>query len=139
MILLDTNVVSEAMRPNADRHVINWLNAQDLRTLHLSAVSLAEIAYGIAALPEGRRKADLRSRLAITEERVFGDRILSFDRKAAEEYAERMAAARVAGRGVSQADGQIGAIAAANGMTVASRDVGPFRAMGVEIIDPWTG
>ena len=138
MIVLDTNVVSEAMRPEADPRVIDWLNAQNLRTLHLTSISLAELAFGIAALPDGRRKTDLRMRLTMTKERVFGDRILVFDRNAAEEYAERMAAARSAGRGIGQADGQIAAIAAANQMIAASRDAGPFHAMGVEVVNPWT-
>lgn len=138
MILLDTNVVSEVMRPGTSEHVMAWLNAQDLRTLHLSTISLAELAYGIAALPDGRRKTDLRSRLDATEDRVFTGRILTFDRSAALEYAVRMAAARAVGRGVSQADGQIAAIAAANRMAVASRDVSPFEAMGLDVINPWT-
>ena len=138
MIVLDTNVVSEAMRPNANGRVLHWLNAQDVRTLHLTAISLAELAFGIAALPDGRRKADLRARLRATEKRVFANRILPFDRQAAEAYAERMATARAGGRGVGQSDGQIAAIAAANGMIVASRDTEPFRAIGVEVIDPWT-
>ena len=98
MILLDTNVVSEAMRPGANRRVVDWLNAQDLRTLHLSTISLAELGYGIAALPDGRRKNELKARLEATEDRVFGDRILAFDRTAAAEFSERMAAARKAGR-----------------------------------------
>ena len=137
MIVLDTNVVSEAMRPNANGRVLHWLNAQDVRTLHLTAISLAELAFGIAALPDGRRKADLRERLRATQDRVFADRILPFDAQATHAYAERMATARAGGRGVGQSDGQIAAIAAANGMIVASRDTGPFRAMGVKVIDPW--
>ncbi|RKF05474.1 type II toxin-antitoxin system VapC family toxin [Oceaniradius stylonematis] len=137
MILLDTNVVSEAMRPGANRRVVDWLNAQDLRTLHLSTISLAELGYGIAALPDGRRKNELKARLEETEDRVFGDRILAFDRTAAAEFSERMAAARKAGRGVGFADGQIAAIAAAKGMIVASRDTAPFEAMDVAFTDPW--
>lgn len=138
MILLDTNVVSEAMRPGAAKRVLDWLNAQDLRTLHLSTISLAELGYGIAVLPDGRRKANLQARLEATTERVFSGRILAFDRNAASEFSGRMAAARKTGLGVGLADGQIAAIAAAHGMIVASRDVGPFQAMGVDVIDPWT-
>lgn len=138
MILLDTNVVSEAMRHGAAKRVLHWLNVQDLRTLHLSTITLAELGYGIAVLPDGRRKADLSARLDATVERVFAGRILAFDRTAAAAFSERMATVRKAGRGVGFADGQIAAIAAAHRMIVASRDVGLFQAMGVDVIDPWT-
>ena len=136
MFVLDTNVVSEAMKPSANSVVTAWLNRQAAETLYLSAVTLAELLYGIAALPEGRRKAALSGTLDGFLD-LFGDRVLPFDTAAARAYAQLAAAARSAGRGFPTPDGYIAAIAVARGFTVATRDVGPFEAAGVPILNPW--
>jgi predicted nucleic acid-binding protein len=136
MFVLDTNVVSEAMKPLASPAVTAWLNRQAAATLFLSAVSVAELLYGVAALPEGRRKGALSETLTGLLD-LFGDRVLPFDTKAARTYAQLAAAARSAGRGFPTPDGYIAAIAVANQLTVATRDVGPFEAAGVAVLNPW--
>ena len=136
MILLDTNVVSEAMRPEPHPAVRNWLNEQSAETLYLSSVTLAELLFGIAALPAGRRKSTLESALDGLME-LFGDRVLSFDLDAARHYAELAVTARTAGLGFPTPDGYIAAIAASRGFIVASRDTGPYQAAGLQVINPW--
>ncbi|MDR9095483.1 type II toxin-antitoxin system VapC family toxin [Burkholderia multivorans] len=136
MILLDTNVVSEAMRPEPHPAVRNWLNEQSAETLYLSSVTLAELLFGIAALPAGKRKNTLESALDGLME-LFGDRVLSFDLDAARHYAELAVTARTAGLGFPTPDGYIAAIAASRGFIVASRDTGPYQAAGLRVINPW--
>ena len=136
MIVLDTNVVSEVMKPSADPAVSAWLNDQVAETLYLSSVTLAELLFGIGALPAGRRKdalaATLDGLLAL-----FGRRVLPFDADAARCFAPLATKARAVGKGFPTPDGYIAAIAVANGFTVATRDTGPFEAAGVKVIDPW--
>ena len=137
MIVLDTNVVSEAMKPSAHPAVMDWLNRQAAETLFLSSVTLAELAYGIGALPAGRSNdalADMLERLLLD---LFGDRILPFDVSAARCYAQLATKARAAGKGFPTPDGYIAAIACAKGFCVATRDTGPFEAAGVPTINPW--
>ena len=103
---------------------------------HLSSIVLAELLFGVAALPTGKRKNRLTEALnGITE--LFGDRVLMFDIPIAQAYAQLMAAARIAGKAISVADGYIAATAAANGMMVATRDEQPFETVGVRVINPW--
>ena len=137
MIILDTNVVSETMKPAPEPRVIDWLNRQELTTLHLTTISLAELRFGIACLDAGRRRDDLDARLEQMLAEVFPARILSFDEAAASALGVLMATARRQGQAVSFADGAIAAIAAAQGYPVASRDTAPFAAMGGEVVDPW--
>ena len=136
MIVLDTNVVSEAMNPSANPVVMAWLNRQVAETLFLSSVTLAELLYGIGSLAEGRRKKALTGMLHGLLD-LFGDRILSFDTKAARAYAQLAASARSVGKGFPIPDGYIAAIAVANGFVVATRDTGPFEAAGMTFINPW--
>lgn len=136
MIVLDTNVVSEAMRAQPDPTVTAWLNAQVAETLHLSSVTVAELTFGIAALPAGRRRAALGRALDGLME-LFAHRILAFDLDAARRYAELAVAARTSGRGFPTPDGYIAAIAASRGFVVATRDTAPFEAAGVAVVDPW--
>ena len=138
MIILDTNVVSEPMRPNADPAVRDWLDRQHPDTLFLTAINLAELFAGIDALPDGKRKDGLGAGLAALLAKLFGPRILAFDQDAAFGYATIQSRARAAGHGISFADGQIAAIALCHGFSVATRDATPFRAAGVKVVDPWT-
>lgn len=136
MILLDTNVVSEAMKPEAHPRVRAWLDEQAAETLFLSSVTVAELLFGIGALPAGRRK----SALAGVFEGVaalFEGRILGFDSAAARHYADIAVKARAAGKGFPLPDGYIAAIAASRGFAVATRDTSPFEAAGLQVIDPW--
>jgi predicted nucleic acid-binding protein len=137
MILLDTNLVSEPWKPRPDPHIVAWIDAQAVETLFLSAVTVAELRFGIAAMPDGKRRKVLHARLEGDLLAVFAGRVLPFDLDASRAYAELMAKAKIAGRAISMADGYIAAIAATRGLSVASRDVAPFQAAGVSIINPW--
>ncbi|RGE21100.1 type II toxin-antitoxin system VapC family toxin [Leucobacter sp. wl10] len=137
MIVLDTNVVSEAMRPEPTPEVVGSLNAQSAETLYLSSVTFAELLFGIGALPAGRRK----DRLASALDRLLGlfpGRVLPFDQEAARRYAEIAVTARAVGRPMPMAHGYIAATAAVHGFAVATRNVKDFTDTGVELIDPWT-
>lgn len=137
MILVDTNVISETLRQQPDPAVVRWMDAQSIETLYLSAVTVAELRYGIAVLPEGRKRQVLHNGLEQSVLPLFEGRILPFDGAAAESYAELMAAARRRGRGVSAADGYIAATAHAAGLMVATRDTSPFEAVGLAVVNPW--
>jgi toxin FitB len=136
MIVLDTNVISEAMKPEPAPAVRDWLDEQAAETLYLSAVTLAELKFGIGALPDGRRKERLASTLDGLLD-LFEGRILPFDTAAAYRYADLAVAARKAGMGFPTPDGYIAAIASAHGFAVATRDGSAFKAAGIPIIDPW--
>ena len=137
MILLDTNVISEAMKPAPDPAVRSWLDEQAAETLYLSSVTIAELMFGIGALPRGHRK-DRRATALEGVLTIFGDRILPFDTKAARRYGDLAVKARAAGRGFPTPDGYIAAIAASHDFAVASRDSSAFKAAGLPVIDPWT-
>jgi toxin FitB len=136
MIILDTNVVSEAMKPKPDEAVRAWLNEQAAETLFLSSVTLAELLFGLAALPAGKRKNALTGALAGLLA-LFDGRVLPFDIAAARHYADLAVKARRGGRGFPTPDGYLAAIAVSNGFMVASRDIAPFAAAGVDVINPW--
>ena len=125
------------MRPAPDQAVMSWLNGQDIQTLFLTATSLAELRFGIARLDEGRSRSDLAARLDRMLDQVFFGRIIPFDETAALEFADRMATVRRLGHAVGFQDGTIGACAAARGFAIATRDTGPFEALGVSVVNPW--
>ena len=137
MILLDTKVVSEPLRHAPSARVIEWIDAQPLETLYLSAITVAELRTGVALLPAGKRRASLHDDLEKRVLPLFVGRVLPFDMACTNAYAELMAKARAAGLAVGTADGYLAASAAANGFTVATRDTRPFQAVGLEVIDPW--
>jgi toxin FitB len=137
MILLDTNVVSEAMKPEPAPAVRSWLDEQTAETLFLSSVTIAELMFGIGSLPKGKRKDRLTAALDGMLD-LFAGRILSFDTGAARRYADLAVKARAAGKGFPTPDGYIAAIAAAHDFAVASRDASAFAAAGLTVIDPWT-
>ena len=136
MIVLDTNVIAEAMKPEPSPAVRRWLNDQAAETLYLSSVTLAELLFGIAALPAGKRKEMLTQALDGLLS-LFRDRVLPFDTDAARHYAELAMRAGSGGRGFPTPDGYIAAIAASRGYLVALRDTAPFTAAEVAVIDPW--
>ena len=137
MILLDTNVISEPWKPVPEPRVLAWIDAQAIETLFLSAVTVAELRFGIGAMPAGRRRSVLHERLEQEVLPLFEGRVLSFDLAASLAYAELMVRARSEGRAISKADGYIAAVAASRGYAVASRDVSPFEAAGVRVLNPW--
>lgn len=135
MTLVDTNVLSELTRPMPEPRVIAWLEVNE-PLLALPAIALAELRYGIARLPDGRRRSGLLRFWRATCSQFRG-RIFSFDERAAERYGDIAAAAERAGRRLSIQDGQIAAVALVHGMSVATRNVGDFEAAGVAIVNPW--
>ena len=136
MIVLDTNVVSEAMKPEPHPAVRAWLNGQATETLYLSSVTVAELLFGIGAIPVDNRK-DMLAQALDGLMRLFRDRVLPFDIDAARCYAELAVTARTSGRGFPTPDGYIAAIAASRGFIVASRDTAPYTAASVTVINPW--
>ena len=136
MIVLDTNVVSEISKPTPNGRAMAWLNRQPEQTLYLTAISVAELLEGLAILPEGRRKAKLSATIHEILA-AFANPILPFDDKAAPVYARLYAEARTKRYTLPFADAQIAAIAAVHGYAVATRDVKPFLAAGVAVINPW--
>ena len=136
MILLDTNVLSELTRTLPEPKVVRWLEEND-PLLALPSIALAELRYGIARLPTGRRRTSLLDFWSKTCERFVG-RVYSFDERAAEAYGDLAAAAERIGRRPNVADAQIAAIAKVNRMTIATRDEDDFAASGVPVVNPWT-
>jgi predicted nucleic acid-binding protein len=137
MIVLDTNVVFEPLKPQPAPAVLARLDRQAVETLSLTAVNVAEMLDGVERLPDGQRKAALGVALRERVLPLFEGRILAFDRVAAESFARLHARARAPGRGVSLADAHIASIAPARGYQVATRDTAPFQALEVGTIDPW--
>jgi predicted nucleic acid-binding protein len=137
LILVDTNVISETMKPSGSLHVLSWLDRQMPGTLFMSTTTMAEILVGIQVLPEGKRKDNLTRVFDTLSDRLFRNRILPFDEQAAIAYSEVVASARKHGRAIAIADGQIAAIASVHGFTVATRDTAPFLAAGVSVLNPW--
>jgi toxin FitB len=137
VILVDTNVLAEPLRPVPQSSVIAWLDRQPKASLYLCAPVLMEVMVGIAFLPDGKRKRGLAIATQALLENHFADRFLVFDREAAVTYA--LLASRSAARGVviSVADAQVAAIAAIHGFAVATRDSRPFEAAGIPVINPW--
>ena len=138
MIVVDTNVVSEPLRRVPEPRVIEWLGAQALETLYLSAITVAELRFGVQSLPVGRRRDRLHEDLERTLLPFFAGRVLAFDLAASQSYAELMAKARSTGQTISTSDGYIAGTAAANAMMVATRDTTPFDAAGLKTVNPWT-
>ena len=137
MILLDTNVISEPQRREPNARVLEWIDAQALETLYLSAITVAEMRAGITLMPAGKRRDSLHDNLEKRLLPMFANRVLSFDMACAKAYAELLAKSRAAGLAVETADAFIAAVALANGFAVATRDTRPFEAAGVSVINPW--
>lgn len=137
MILLDTNVISEMMRFHPDPRVESWFAEQTAENLFLSAVSEAELRYGVLILPVGRRRDRLSTVIDDVLHEDFVGRVLPFDSQSARIYAEIAAGRYAAGLQIDFADCQIAAIARSRKAAVATRDAKDFESCGVKIIDPW--
>ena len=137
MILLDTNVLSEALKPLPSPIVLRWLAAQEPSSVFTTSVTQAEVLYGIETLPPGKR----RTRLLAAVEKMFAEefegRILPFDEDATRAFAGIVAAREAAGRPISQLDAMIAAIARSHRATVATRNTADFQHCGVDLINPW--
>ena len=125
------------MRPVHKNRVTEWIDAQAIETLYLSAITVAEARFRLVSLPAGKRRDRLQASLEKQVLPLFVGRVLPFDMSASQAYSELMAKARAAGLAIGAADGYIAATAAANGMMVATRDVSPFKAAGLNVINPW--
>lgn len=139
MIVLDTNVLSEPLRPAPDPRVVAWLDAQHVETLWLTTVTTAELRYGVAVLPAGSRKRLLEERIETEIFELFGGRILAFDEPASLCYAQLQAAARRAGRPHPIADAMIAAMAKSRGFALATRNTKDFEGAGIDLVNPWQG
>lgn len=137
MIVLDTNVLSELLAPSPSPAVVAWLAAQPAAAVFTTAVTEAEILYGLALLPDGRRRQALETAVRPIFSEDLAGRVLAFDREAAASYAAIAARRRALGRPISQFDAQIAAIAVSRGASVATRNVADFAETGVLVINPW--
>ncbi len=136
MILLDTNVLSEFMRPQPAVQVVAWLDRQPAGEIWISAISCAEIELGLALMPKGKRQVALAAQGMLDED--FADRCLSFDKVAANHYARIVSVRIQAGRPISVEDGQIAAIALAQEMWLATRNTADFQQIdGLNLVNPW--
>jgi toxin FitB len=136
-IVLDTNVLSELMKPQGLITVKSWVGAQSRENLYITSITKAEILYGIAILPEGKRSRMLRESAQAMFREDFARQILNFDEQAASCFAEIAAHRQKIGRPLAQADGQIAAICLANNATIATRNVDDFLNCQIEIVNPW--
>lgn len=139
MIILDTNIVSELMRSEPEPLVEAWLSDQVGADVYLTAITEAELLYGVAVMPAGQRREALSEAISGLLREDFRARILPFDSPAAAAYAVIATARRAAGRPISQSDCQIAAIARSRGAAVATRNARDFEGCGIDVIDPWLG
>jgi hypothetical protein len=136
MIVLDTNVLSELMKPEPAAPVVRWTATQPAALLYITSITLAEVMHGILRLPKGKRRTALEAAEAMFAEE-FPGRILAFGSEAAHPYAEIVSERSRAGRPISHFDAQIAAIARTHGADLATRNVNDFAGCGVRIINPW--
>ncbi len=139
MFVLDTNGVSELMRPAPDPVIASWVSERATSTLFLTTVTEVGLRFGLAVMPTGKRRDGLAGAFKRMLETGFANRVLPFDSVAARAYAEIAAARRRLGRPIPEADCQIAAIARSRGMAVATRNIRDFMDTGIEIPNPWKG
>lgn len=137
MIVLDTNVVSELMKAAPAQSVTDWLDAQPVSDLWLTSVTVAELMYGVARLPKGRRRTAVASAIAEMINEDFAGRIHDFDAAAAHRYGEIVVRRETLGRPISMADAEIAAICHVHGATLATRNTNDFADTGIALRDPW--
>ncbi len=138
MIVLDTNVLSEALKTEPDARVMKWLKDQPRPSLFTTTVTRGEILYGIRLLPEGKRRRALWDAALAVFNEDFAERVLSFDSDAADAYAEIGASRRAAGKPISQFDAMIAGLARSRGGIVATRNARDFEGCGIDVVDPWS-
>ena len=136
-MVLDTNVVSELMRPEPDAAVLAWLNEQAADTLWLNSVVVSELLYGVARLPDGKRRAQLALAVQAMLAEDFSGRVLPFDLEAAVVYADLVAMRERQGQPVDVADSQIAAICLTHGASLATRNTKHFDGLGLMLLNPW--
>lgn len=139
MIVLDTNVVSELMRAAPDAHLLRWFSSQAAEDLHLTAVTMAELLYGIELISTGRRRDAVRAGAEKMFEGAFADRVLAFEDRAARAFSQIASARRRQGKPIGEFDAQIAAITRVHGATLATRNPYVFEGCGVRLVNPWEG
>ena len=137
MIVLDTNVLSEVLSPTPSEAVMAWLGAQDRLAIFVTAITQAELLYGIEILSAGKRRILLSTAVKRIFTDEFAGRILAFDEQAADVYAGIVARRAAMGRPISQFDAMIAAIAGSSGGAIATRNVRDFEHCGIEVLNPW--
>jgi predicted nucleic acid-binding protein len=137
MIIVDTNVVTETMKPAPAQAAVSWLNGEETSTLFLTTITIGEIRYGLRIMPQGKRRLQLEQGFERIVAEAFAGRILSFDEEAARHYGEVMGKRKEIGRPLSVQEGQIASIARANGCAIATRNIRDFVECGVEILNPF--
>lgn len=137
MIVLDTNVLSEIIRPAPDKLVLTWLAQQPRSAMFTTTITRAELLYGVHLLPEGQLKATLMTVVRNIFDSDMAGQVLRFDNDAADAYAEIAASRKLAGKPISQFDAMIAAIANSRGASLATRNVKDFMDCGITVINPW--
>ncbi len=137
MIILDTNVISELARTDPEPNVVHWLDSLPAAEVATTAVTAAELLYGVARLPDGRRKVSLAETIDALIREEFRDRVEPFDGRAAEQYATVVVGREKKGRPISMADAQIAAICRVRSAVLATRNTGDFTDTGIDLINPW--
>src|SRR6202142_4499625 len=138
MIVIDTNVLSEGLRPDPEPVVLEWIANQPRASLFTTTVTRGEILYGIRLLSEGKRRRRLWDAAMHIFDEDFADHVLSFDGESADAYAEIAASRRMAGRPISQFDAMIAAMARSRGASLATRNVKDFEDCGIDVVNPWS-
>jgi predicted nucleic acid-binding protein len=138
MIVLDTNVVSELLRGEPEGSVLAWVDAILADEMAITAITAAELLFGVSRLPSGRRRRSLERAVRDVLHEDFADRVFSFDLAAAERYAGLVAGREATGRPISQSDAQIAAICAVREAALATRNTSDFDDLGLEVVNPWT-
>ena len=139
MIVLDTNVVSELMRSSPDARILHWFSGQSADDLHITAITMSEILYGIELISTARRRETVRAAAEKMFEAVFADRILTFEDRAARAFSQIASSRRRQGKPMADFDAQIAAIARVHGATLATKNPYVFEGCGVRLINPWEG
>jgi toxin FitB len=136
LIVLDTNVISEAMRPRPDPRIIEWLDTNTERPVVLTSITIAELLLGMRILEPGKRRSELERRFEMLL-RGFRRETLAFDEAAADAYSEIAAARKRAGRPMRAFDAMIAGIAVSRNAEIATRDISDFEGCGAQLINPW--
>ena len=137
MIIVDTNVVSEVIKPAPAKAVLHWLSLQDRREVYTTAITQAEVLYGVEAMPPGKRRDRLHAEIEALFDTEFVRRVLPFDAEAARWYPKIVAGRSAIGRPISQFDGVIASICRSRSAVLATRDTSDFQHCGIAIINPW--
>ena len=137
MIILDTNVLSEIVRPATAPEVQRWFATQPASGLFITTITQAEILYGVQVMPRGKRQTNLQLAIETIFREEFADRILPFDSDAAHAFALIAGSRRVLGRPIAQMDAQIAAVARSRGATLATRNAQDFEHCGIPLVNPW--